>query len=90
MSDNSSDDDLELFTIKLKKFIKQESKVKNKLKKKRLLKKKKTLKVTWETSSTSEDKEQTNKDKVVNYALVALDNEVNDSSETPLLYYEIT
>ena len=45
---------------------------------KKLPKKKKTLNVTWDESSTSEDEEQTDEDEVMNFALMALNNEVNN------------
>ena len=79
-SKTSSDDDLELLTIKLMKNLKQELKNKNKLTKK-LPKKKEVFKAAWDESSSSEDEKQTNKDKVMNYVLMAFDNEV---TKTPL------
>ena len=91
MSDNSSDDDndFELLTIKFKNFMKQELKNKNELKKK-LSKKKKVFKVTLDESSSSDDNEQIDGDKTTNFALMTLDNEVNNSNETPILYFKIT
>ena len=52
--------------------------------------KKKTFKVTWDESSTSKDEEQTDKEEVANYTLVAFHNEASNLTKTPLLYYEIT
>ena len=75
---NLSDGELEL----LMKFLKQESKIKNELKKKK--------KVTLDESSSFEDKKKINKGKVANYALTTFDNEVNNSNETPLIYFEMT
>ena len=51
---SDDDDDLELLIMKLKKFLKQESKNKNELKKK-FPKKKRVLKAIWDESSTSKD-----------------------------------
>ena len=44
----------------------------------------------WDESSTFGDDEQTDKEKVANYTLVAFRNEISDLTKTPLLYYEIT
>ena len=55
-----------------------------------MLKKKRALKVIWDETSASEEEEQTDEDEMINFALVTLDNEVNNSNETPLLYFEIT
>ena len=88
-SESSSDDELKLLTIKFKRFIKQELKNKNKLKNK-LPKKKRALKVTWDEMSISEEEEQTNEDETTNFALVTLDNEVNNSNETSFVYFKIT
>ena len=57
--------------------------------KKNLPKKKKPFKATRDESSTSEDEEQTNKGEVVNYALMALNDEISDSNESYLPYDEL-
>lgn len=46
--------------------------------------------MTWDETCASKDKKQTNKDKMANYTLMAFNNEVSDSTKTPLLNNEIT
>ena len=87
LSDDSSDEDndeLELRTLNLNKFIKQKSKINNKLERRKRPKKKNTK---WDESSSSEDEEKIKKGEVVNYALIAFNDEV---IEIPLIYFEIT
>ena len=85
---SSSDGELELL-MKFKKFMKQM--LKNQSKKNVTTcyerKKKEAL---WDKTSTSKDEEQTDEDKVANFALMTLDNKVNNSNKYSLSYYEIT
>ena len=87
-SESSSDDELELLTIKLKKFLKQESKNKNKLRKNATTcYERKKNEVLWDESSSSDDEEQTDEDEMTNFALTTFDDEVN---KIPLVYFKIT
>ena len=81
LSDDSSDEDndeLELRTLNLNKFIKQKSKINNKLEWRKRSKKKKATK----------DKSKTSKGETTNWALTGFDYKVSNS--TLLNYFEIT
>ena len=45
--------------------------------------------MTWDKTSASQDEEQTDEDKVANFALMALNKEVNNSNESSLSYDEL-
>lgn len=87
LSISSCDGELELITMKFIKFMKQ--KVKNKKNANTCYECKKREEL-WDESSCSEDEEKINKGEVANYALTTFYNEVNNSNETPLVYFEIT
>ena len=81
---SSNDGELELITMKFKKFMKQKLKNKNNATTCYERKKKNT---NWDESSSSEDEEKINKGEVADYTLTAFDDEV---IKIPLIYFEIT
>ena len=81
LSDDSSDEDndeLELRTLNLNKFIKQKSKINNELERRKRPKKRKATK----------DESRTSKGETSNWALTSFDYKVSNS--TLLNYFEIT
>ena len=81
---SSSDGELELTTMKFKKFMKQKLKNKKNATTCYECKKKNTNR---DESSSSEDEEKINKGEVANYAFTPFDAEV---IKMPLIYFEIT